>query len=398
MFRGAIYLLAFSTFLFGCATQMTYQPPPAPSQPVALPEPTISENSLSEKEIKSEKEEIRAGIHKEEKLVSKLETSRESLLLADIAITNLSLNPKGRLVVTIANIGKSPLPLGAGYLRIFLDGQLKKSYTLNRLSDRPFLPSKESISFTTSLSITGRHEIHAHIDTGQEIRELNKENNDLRRILEGPPIGPDIMVKDLALTEDLELSIILSNAGAVDLRKGVTLQIRIFVNGRKISEFEHFTSDTLKANSANHYTVDPPYRVGLNGISRVKISISTSIPSHDICLENNTLEKTFIIFPFRIGPQGREEFSFSVPPPHSKNGGQAGKVRAEARWDGGGSPLMLSFRGSGNFKSGPKISGKSPLKLEFPIHFGGVQKENVWKVSVTNLMEKKAEGHLIIQH
>jgi hypothetical protein len=46
----------------------------------------------------------------------------------------------------------------------------------------------------------------------------------------------------------------------------------------------------------------------------------------------------------------------------------------------------------------PTLSGKSPLKVEFPIPFEEVQKESVWSIFVTNLVDKKVEGHLIIQH
>jgi hypothetical protein len=59
---------------------------------------------------------------------------------------------------------------------------------------------------------------------------------------------------------------------------------------------------------------------------------------------------------------------------------------------------MLSFIGEENIKSVPTFSGKSPIKVEFPIHFEEAQKEREWKVFVTNLIEKKVEGHLIIQH
>ena len=44
------------------------------------------------------------------------------------------------------------------------------------------------------------------------------------------------------------------------------------------------------------------------------------------------------------------------------------------------------------------LTGKSPLKVEFPIPFEEAQKENVWSVFVTNLIRKKVEGYLIIQH
>ena len=319
-------------------------------------------------------------------------------LLPDLTITDLFLNPQRKLAVTIANVGDSPLPLGGGNLKIIVDGSLKGSYTLGSLSNQSFLPMKGSITLTTPLTLVGRHEIDAQVDFTHGVKESNAENNSLKKILDGAPFGPDIVVKDLDLTEDLELMIILSNAGEVDLRKDVTFRFRILVNDRKISEFDHFISEALKANFGNRYLMDPPYRVGIGGISKVKVSISPKLPSDDIRLENNVLERTFIIFPFRIGPQGREEFSFSFSAPRPQGDGQTEKVKTEARWEGGSSSLMLSFKKSGTLKGIPTLSGKSPLKVEFPIPSEEVQKENVWSVLLTNLIDKKVEGHLIIQH
>ena len=354
--------------------------------------------------------EIRVIIDNEKKMVEENEANnvftkilgKEKLevepLLPDLSITDLFLNPQRKLAVTIANSGDSPLPLGGGNLKIMVDGSLKGSYTLGSLSNQLFLPVKGSITLTTPLTLVGRHEIDAQVDFGPGVKESNIENNSLKKILDGLPIGPDLVVKDLDLTEDLGLIIILSNAGGVDLRKGVIFQIRILVNDRKISEFEHFIPEVLKANFGNHYLIDPPYQVFITGISKVKVSISPKISSDDIRLENNVLERTFVIFPFRIGPQGREEFSFSFSAPRPQGEGQAEKVKTEARWEGGGSSLMLSFKKSGTPMGIPTFSGKSPIKVEFPIPFEEVQKENVWSVLVTNLLDKKVEGHLIIQH
>jgi archaellum component FlaG (FlaF/FlaG flagellin family) len=354
--------------------------------------------------------EVRAFVDNEEKVAEENEVNnvfikvlgKEILevkpLLPDLTITDLFLNPQRKLAVTIANMGDSPLPLGGGNLKIIVDGSLKGSYTLGSLSNQSFLPMKGSITLTTPLTLVGRHEIDAQVDFTHGVKESNAENNSLKKILDGAPFGPDIVVKDLDLTEDLELMIILSNAGEVDLRKDVTFRFRILVNDRKISEFDHLISEALKANFGNRYLMDPPYRVGIGGISKVKVSISPKLPSDDIRLENNVLERTFIIFPFRIGPQGREEFSFSFSAPRPQGDGQTEKVKTEARWEGGSSSLMLSFKKSGTLKGIPTLSGKSPLKVEFPIPSEEVQKENVWSVLLTNLIDKKVEGHLIIQH
>jgi len=427
MMKGAISFFAFSIFLFGCAAQIAYQSPPTstPSQPVAQPDLTLSGISLPEKEsagiqrseaipevdkqgkVAEEKESQNDFARDLQKEVAHLtpsppspiiEAPKTPPLLPDLTITNLFLNPKKRLAVTLANIGTSPLPMGVGSLKIFVDGQLKESYALGSLSDQPFLQPNESITFTTSLTVRGRREVRADVETSREMRELDQENNYLERVFEGLPIGPDILIRDLDLTEDLELSIILSNAGEIDLRKGATFRIRVFVNGLKVSEFDHFTSDVLKANFGNYYTIHPPYRVGISGTAEVKIAISPKLPADDVCLENNILKKTFIIFPFRIVPQAKEEFSFSLPSPRLKDDSQTEKVKAELRWEGGGASLMFSFMGPEPIKSVPAFSGKSPLKIEVPIYFEGSQKESLWRVSVTNLIEKRVEGYLIIQH
>ena len=411
MFKRAIGLFAFSIFLFGCAARMANQPLPPPSLAVPPPEPKLSETSLSKEEIElvqkeeakeEAKEEVKQEVEedgqKEEKIALKPEVPVEPLLLPDITITDLFLNSKKRLVITIENQGDGPFPLEAGKLRLFIDSQPKGSYPLSSFSDQSFLLPEGSLTFTTHLTISGRHEIHAYLDASLEIIESNQENNDLTKILEGLPVGPDIVVEDLELTEDLELSIVLSNAGEVDLRKGIILRIRISVNNQKITAFDHFIPEVLKANFGNRYIIDPPYPVGITGISEVKVSISPKLSSDDIRVENNVLERTFIIFPFKIGPQGKEEFSFSFFTPRPQGEGQTEKVKIEARWEGGSSSLMLSFKKSGNINEMPTLSGKSPLKVEFSIPFEEVQKENVWSIFVTNLVDKKVEGHLIIQH
>ncbi len=327
--------------------------------------------------------------------IEKLEVTS---LLADLAITDLFLIPPRRLAVTIANVGDSPLPIGEGTLEILVDGSLKGSYPLKSLSDQAFLPVKETMTITTPLPLVGRHEIEAHIDFPNESGEVRKENNSLRRILEGPPVGPDILVKDIELTEDLELMIILSNAGEVDLRKGVIFQIQVHVNDQKISEFDHFISEALKANSVNRYVVAPPYQVSIAGVSRVEVSISPEVSSDDVFLENNVLERTFIVFPFKIGPEGSEEFSFSFFAPRVRIGDQAERVKIEATWEGGSPSLMLSFKKSGLIKGIPPFSGDSPLKIEFSIPFAEAQKESAWSILVTNLIKKRVGGHLIVQH
>ncbi len=424
MLKGAICFFAFSICLFGCTTKMAHLPPP-PASSESTPGLIISETTLNKGEVDLIKEpEVRARTEAKEERggekesidnfaeasrpeaahltpppgAPRLEASGASPPLPDLAIRGLFLNPKKRLVVTVANVGNSPLPMGFGNLKIFIDGQVKESYALSRLSDRLSLQPGEEITFITSLTIRGRQAVKAYVETGQETRESNEENNYSEAILEGLPAGPDIAIRDLDLTDDFELMIILSNAGEIDLRSGVTLRVRIFVNGLKISDFDHFTFDVLKANFENDYILQPPYQVGISGTAKVRVSISPGLSSDDIFPDNNRLEKTFIIFPFKVIPKEKKEFTFFVPPSRLKGEIQSEKLKVELRWEGGGASLMLSFMGPEKMKNVSIFSGKSPIKVEFPIGFEEARKEREWKAFVTNLIEKKVEGHLIIRH
>jgi len=210
--------------------------------------------------------------------------------------------------------------------------------------------------------------------------------------------GVDLIMKDLGLTEDLELYVVISNAGDVPLPSGSTLHVRIFVNDRKISDFEHLTAKDLKARNGNRYTVHPPYPIAIGGVSLVRTSVWSSPPLKDAEPRNNTLVRNVIVYPLKIEPKMKQDFSFSVFSPRLKNSDPQDKVRAEARWDGDRFPLKLSFKGAGRVKGDRSVSGKSPLKMEVPISLEEPENKEGCLVSVTNPLGQKVVGHVIIQH
>ena len=96
--------------------------------------------------------------------------------------------------------------------------------------------------------------------------------------------------------------------------------------------------------------------------------------------------------------QEKQEFTFSFSYFRLKEDSPPEKVKVETRWEGGGSSLMISISGPERGRNSPTLSGKSPLKIEFPIRYKETQTERPWRVYVMNRMDKKVEGHLIIQH
>ena len=228
-------------------------------------------------------------------------------------------------------------------------------------------------------------------------QQKRQVNDSFRRKSRGSLPGPDLVVKELNMNEDFELSLVLSNAGEEELPKGKTLRIRVFVNGQRVSEFDHFIAEPLKPHFENHCIIDPPYRIRVDGNSRVKVVIGPKHRDDDVRIENNTFERTFAIIPFKIGSEVSQEFPFPLQNLRSKENRKEDKIRMEVRWDGGGTPLRFSLKGARHLKKIGPVSGRSPLQLEVPIKDAKKQIGKAWRLSIANLMKEKAEGFLIIQ-
>jgi hypothetical protein len=231
-------------------------------------------------------------------------------------------------------------------------------------------------------------------DESQDLHQLT--SGTLTTLHRSP--GPDILVKDIELNEDLELGIVLSNSGDVDLREGAVLRIRIFVNGKRVSAFDHLTADVLKAGFGNDYRIGPPYRVPINGQTTVRVSISAQSPSDDVSSDNNSQESQFVVFSFSIEASRRQGFPvpFFLPPGSPDDASE--KMRVEARWDGNVSPLQLSFVNPGETNLPASVSGRSPLRMELSMGSVKGAKRDPLRFWITNLVGQKVEGCLIVQH
>lgn len=99
--------------------------------------------------------------------------------LSDLAVTDIY-DDAGKLSVKISNIGTVPAPSNTGHLYIFIDDQLKWTYSLSTLSNQSFL-SPGGVTVVQPQVLTGSHKIKATIDPNNAINELNENNNSLEK-------------------------------------------------------------------------------------------------------------------------------------------------------------------------------------------------------------------------
>jgi hypothetical protein len=208
---------------------------------------------------------------------------------------------------------------------------------------------------------------------------------------------PQLVVRDLGVNEDQELYFHLSNPGVSDLDKGLSFRIRIEVNGRRVSDFEHLSSAVIKGGLGSRYAVRPPYRVEIVKRCRVRVSVLLLAGERMFRGRDHQLERTFLVFPFRLWPQERREIAFSFSLPRNRTDLPPEELKAEVRWDGGGGPLRVWLKEEGSRETEP-LSGRSPLRLERTLSAAGLSGRRTWKIGVTNLMTVKSDGKIIVQH
>lgn len=129
----------------------------------------------------------------------------------------------GKLSVKIGNVGSAVAPSGVGHLYIWLDDQLKWTYSLSTLYDQSFL-NPGGIMVSQPQILSGQHKIKAVIDPNGAIAESNENNNSLEKTL---TFGT---LTTTATTTVASIKVISPNGGE-QLQKGQEIQIKFEYNG-----------------------------------------------------------------------------------------------------------------------------------------------------------------------
>lgn len=142
----------------------------------------------------------------------------------DLAITSISLNQEGKLIVEAVNLGPGPLrsPYTAKsppFLDVYRNGKHWGSLTLNNFDPKNRLSSVGSkINYVfNNLHIDETELIRVVIDPLNKIGDINQENNSFQKRL--AITLPDLTVSDIFLTKDDQLAIEITNNGSGAVNK-----------------------------------------------------------------------------------------------------------------------------------------------------------------------------------
>ncbi|MCP4215311.1 MAG: hypothetical protein GY765_11685 [bacterium] len=154
----------------------------------------------------------------------------------DLTITDISVNRDCRLTVTVKNNGPGPLPASIYKKRdpksagvyVYINGKSWGGKSLLLIDKRKQLRNPGgSAVYTSRYKVTGPVNIKAVVDLHDVVKETDEKNNvRLHKQLVCNHHGgsftklPDLMVKDIKVTEDCRLEVSLQNIGAGPVPEG----------------------------------------------------------------------------------------------------------------------------------------------------------------------------------
>ncbi|MFH1191947.1 MAG: CARDB domain-containing protein [bacterium] len=126
--------------------------------------------------------------------------------LPDLAIDDIY-SDNGKLSVKIKNIGNAEASANKGHLYIYIDEQLKWTYSLSTLSDQKFRSIGGSSVIQPQI-LTGSHTIKATLDPKFEIAESNEDNNTLTKTVNFGETSskPDLIFGDINISTGLDVN------------------------------------------------------------------------------------------------------------------------------------------------------------------------------------------------
>ncbi|TSC72253.1 MAG: lipoprotein, partial [Parcubacteria group bacterium Gr01-1014_70] len=110
--------------------------------------------------------------------------------LPDLTVLDIY-SDSGKLSVKISNIGLAVVPSNTGHLYIWIDDQLRWTYSLSTLANQSFL-SPGGVTVIQPQVLSGEHKIKVIIDPNNAVAESNENNNTLEKVLTfgTTPISP----------------------------------------------------------------------------------------------------------------------------------------------------------------------------------------------------------------
>ena len=253
----------------------------------------------------------------------------------------------GKLSVKIGNIGSGAAPSGVGHLYIWIDDQLKWTYSLSTLYDQSFLiPGGVMVGQPQVLS--GQHKIKAAIDPNNAITESNENNNTLEKTLSfGGVMAVQSMTVDLKVNgSDSPQAILYGSAFTASwISTGATYCTGygtdvVSADGSAWTFGQHSASGskTLYAKSASGSTPFASFHLGIQCFDSTGKSVTDLIESIPVSSAIQTTNQTASIKV--ISPNGGEIL---------KTGGTyAIQWIAQGEWDSRGNRIEVNLSKGGS--------------------------------------------------
>ena len=158
----------------------------------------------------------------------------ETQVLPDFVVANIAVVDGDKLRCTYGNIG-GDTPTEVLRIAFYVDGeQVSESNVGSSIGGRASLAAgEESWLQTTSLALPALFEATCVVDSGDDIAELDEENN--VGVSELGTALPDLTVTDVLLVETSRVECRYSNVGGADIPEG-EVWLTIYANGVRLAE------------------------------------------------------------------------------------------------------------------------------------------------------------------
>ncbi|EKD63332.1 MAG: hypothetical protein ACD_51C00291G0001, partial [uncultured bacterium] len=146
---------------------------------------------------------------------------------ADLAVTDVYLGVYGTVTYEVSNLGDTDVdPATEGNNSVYVNDESFWRNSWATLNDKTFMEAGGSTTIGTKpLEGTGVQEVEVCVDAGNDVEEVNEENNCMT-----VTYGPDLYVVDIYMGENGRISYDVGNQGNFDIDAALNGDMELYVD------------------------------------------------------------------------------------------------------------------------------------------------------------------------